>query len=46
MTLGTQRDQVVFGVGAGSAAKLFVMNLEVFKTAAALALPSIPTQDF
>ena len=40
----TQRDQVVLGIVAGSAAQLFVMNLEISKAAASLTSPSIPLQ--
>ena len=41
---GTERDQVLFSVMAGVAAKLFVMNFKVRHRAAGLTTPAIATQ--
>jgi hypothetical protein len=45
VTLVTERDQVLLGVVARMAAKLFVANLQVRHRAAGLTPPAIATQD-
>ena len=42
---GTKCDQVLFGVAAGMAAKLPVMDLQVRHPAARLTAPAVPTQN-
>jgi hypothetical protein len=44
MTRGAERDQVLIGVVAGVAAKLFVMDFQVRHRAAGLAPPAITPQ--
>jgi hypothetical protein len=44
MALRAERDQVVFGIKARVASKLFVMNLQVRHSAARLTPPAIATQ--
>jgi hypothetical protein len=44
VTVSTQREQVLLGVGTGSTAKFFVMNLQVVEAATALTSPPIPLQ--
>jgi hypothetical protein len=44
MTRGAEGDQVFFGVVAGVAAKLFVMDFQVRHRSARLASPAIATQ--
>jgi hypothetical protein len=46
MTDRAQRNQVVLGIVASSAAELFMMNLKIRKAPAGLTSPSIPLQDF
>ena len=41
---GTERDQVLFGVAAGMAAKLFVMDFQVRHRAARLTAPAVAAQ--
>jgi hypothetical protein len=45
MAKGAERDQVLFRITAGVAAKLFVVNFQIRHCAARLAPPAIPTQD-
>jgi hypothetical protein len=42
---GAQRDQVLFGIVAGMAAKLFVVDFQVRHRAARLTPPAVATQD-
>lgn len=45
MAIDAQRNQVFFQVGAGLAAKLFVMNFQVQHRAARLTSPAVTTKD-
>jgi hypothetical protein len=45
MARGAKRDQVLFGIVAGMAAKLFVMDLQVRHRAARLTPPAVAPQN-
>ena len=45
VAVAAQRDQVLFGIIAGVAAKLFVVNFQVRHRAARLTPPAIATQN-
>jgi hypothetical protein len=45
MARHAERDQVVFGIVAGLAAKLLVVNLKIGHRAASLTPPAVPAQD-
>ncbi len=44
MTPGAERDEVLFGIGSQLTPRVDVVDLEVDRTAAALAAPAIPLQ--
>jgi hypothetical protein len=46
MAFNTQSDEILLRVIATSAAKLFVMDLQVFRFATELTSPGIPLQNF
>jgi hypothetical protein len=46
VTSGTQSDEILFGIIAGSTAKFFMVDLQLLKAAAVLTPPTIPSQDF
>jgi hypothetical protein len=45
VTCNAERDEVLFGIFAGTAAKFFVMDFKVCHCSAALASPVIPLQN-
>jgi hypothetical protein len=46
MAIGAERDEVLVGIAATVASELLVVNLQVFRTAAPLAFPSVAAKNF